>query len=127
MDKESLEFKKQWAESRIKRINEEVERFKLQRKKLDEVIESDEKEILQIQESLEKNLEEYLSDKPYEAIEHFIKERGYTYSVESVIDGYREYKSNHYISYTMEDCVKNLKKPLKLIFENKTREFLNGN
>lgn len=122
MNKESLELKKQWAKSRIKRINEEVERFKLQRKKLDEVIEGDEKEISQIQESLKKSLEEYLSDKPYEAIEHFIKERGYTYSVEDVIDGYKQYKSRKYISYTMSNCVENLKKPLKLIFDNKVEE-----
>lgn len=122
MDKESLELKKQWAESRIKRINEEIERFKLQRNKLDEVIEGDEKEISQIQESLKKNLEEYLSDKPRKAIEHFIKERGYTYSVKDVIDGYDRYKRKCYISYTMSDCIKNLKKPLKLIFDNKVEE-----
>jgi FMN phosphatase YigB (HAD superfamily) len=115
MDKEALELQRQWTESRIKRINEEIERFKIQRKKLDALIEDDEKEILQLQESLKKNTEEYLVDKPYEAIEQFIKERGYTYSVEDVIDGYEQHKRKCYTSYTMSDCIKNLKKPLELI------------
>lgn len=118
MDKETLELQKQWVENRIKRITEEVEKFKLRRKKLDILIKDDEKEINKLQELLKKNSSEYLKDKPYEAIEHFIKERGYTYSVESVIDGYDQYKRKRYISYTMEDCVKNLKKPLELIYQN---------
>jgi len=115
MDKEKLERQKQWAESRMERINEEIEKFRLQRDKFVALIEDDEKEIRQIKESLKKNIEKYLADKPYEAIKHFIKERGYTYSVEDVIDGYDQYKRKSYISHTMLDCIKNLKKPLKLI------------
>lgn len=122
MEKEALELQRQWAESRIKRINEEIERFKLQCKKLNTLIEDDEKEITKLQESLKKNIEEYLSDKPYEAIEHFIKECGYTYSVEDVIEGYDQYKRKRYISYTMSECIKNLKKPLELISNQRYQE-----
>jgi len=116
MDKESLKLQTQFTNSRTKRINEEIKNFKLQRKKLNKLIEDDEKEITQLQEDLKKNTDEYLADKPYEAIEYFIKERGYTYSVEDVLEGYEEYKNRKYISYTMSDCIKNLKKSLKLIF-----------
>lgn len=116
MDKETLELQRQLTESRMKRINEEIERYKLQRKKLDVLIEDDEKEISQLQETLKKSTEEYLIDKPYKAIEHFIKERGYTYSADDVIDGYEQHKRKCYTSYTMSDCIKNLKKPLELVY-----------
>jgi len=115
MDKEGLELQKQWTESRIKRISEEIERFKLQRKKYDALIEDDEKEIIQLQESLKKNTDEYLADKPYEAIEHFIKERRYTYSVEDILEGYRKHLDGCYNSYTMTDCIQNLQRYLELL------------
>ena len=98
MDKEALELQKQWTESRVKRIREEIEKFEIQRKKYDVLIEDDEKEIEQLQKSLKKNTEEYLSDKPYEVIEHFIKEYGYTYTVNDVIEGYKKHKQGLYNS-----------------------------
>jgi predicted RNase H-like nuclease (RuvC/YqgF family) len=116
MDKESLELQIHWADSRIKRINEEMEKFKLERKKLDKLIENDETEIAQLQEESKKNTDEYLSDKPYEEITYFIKERGYTYSVEDVLEGYKKHANGYYNGYTMDDCIKNLKRTLELIF-----------
>jgi hypothetical protein len=122
MDKEALELQKQWTESRVKRIREEIEKFEIQRKKYDVLIEDDEKEIEQLQKSLKKSIEEYLSDKPYEAIEHFIKEYGYTYTVNDVIEGYKKHKQGLYNSYTMNICIQKLQKYLNLIDNNKNIE-----
>ena len=49
-------------------------------------------------------------------IKVFVKKRGYTYSVEEMLDSYvRYYKNGYYISYTMKDCVKHLKDELEVL------------
>jgi hypothetical protein len=47
----------------------------------------------------------------------FIEERGYTYSVEDVVNGYLNSKDGYYVSYTMKDCITNLEEQIKLIME----------
>lgn len=49
-------------------------------------------------------------------IENFMLQRGYTYTPQDIIEIYVEYyKKDFYISHTMEDCVKHLKKELEII------------
>lgn len=50
---------------------------------------------------------------PYFKVEKFIQLRGYSYSVDSVMNGYRAKQRGEYISYTMKDCVENLEKELQ--------------
>ena len=48
-------------------------------------------------------------EKARKKIEEFILKRGYTYTVESLIESYLEYyKKGYYISFTTKDCIKNL-------------------
>lgn len=54
----------------------------------------------------EKEIE--VESNPYEKLKKFIALRGYSYSVEEVIDGYAEHEGGAYISYTMKDCVTHL-------------------
>lgn len=53
---------------------------------------------------------------PYNKIEKFIRMRGYSYSVESVKEGYLAKNSNFYISHTMKDCVTNLERELDELY-----------
>lgn len=50
---------------------------------------------------------------PYYKVQRFINMRGYSYSVDSVMNGYRAKQRGEYISYTMKDCVNNLEKELQ--------------
>jgi hypothetical protein len=60
-------------------------------------------------------------------IEDFVKERGYTYTVEQMLDSYvKYYKNGWYISHSMKDCVKHLGQELELLSEGmeSPQEFL---
>lgn len=43
-----------------------------------------------------------------EVIEGFIKASGYTYNVEDILDGYKRYMNDEYVSYSMERCISEL-------------------
>lgn len=46
----------------------------------------------------------------------FIESRGYTYTVDSLIEIYLDYyKKGCYISYTSKDCVKHLENELEIL------------
>lgn len=50
------------------------------------------------------------------AVETFVEQRGYTYSVEQLLDTYVEnYKNGFYVSYTAKDCIKHLEKELEVL------------
>ena len=53
---------------------------------------------------------------PYEKVKKFIELRGYTYSVEDVIQGFQD-SSNSYVSHTMKDCILHLNQELKSLVE----------
>lgn len=57
-------------------------------------------------------------DKPKarKIIEDFIKESGYTWSVESILEGYIKSKK-YYVSYTMGICIKNLEPQIKTLLD----------
>ena len=56
------------------------------------------------------------------AVEEFIKKRGYTYKVKDIVEYYLEYwKKGHYVSYTMRDCIENLKDELEDIIEGENK------
>lgn len=49
-------------------------------------------------------------------IETFVEQRGYTYSVDQLLDTYLEnYKKGFYVSYTAKDCIKYLEKELEVL------------
>ena len=50
---------------------------------------------------------------PYLKVKKFIQLRRYTYSPEDIIEGYMKHKSGYYVSYTMKDCIQNLRPELK--------------
>lgn len=50
---------------------------------------------------------------PYEKIEKFLRLRGYSYAVQDVIEGFSQKMNGCYVSYTMNDCIKNLETELK--------------
>lgn len=57
-------------------------------------------------------------DKPKacKIIEEFIKEYGYTYKVEDVLEEYPKFKK-YYVSHTMEHCINNLEFQIKVLLE----------
>ncbi len=48
-------------------------------------------------------------------IEAYIKEKGYTWTVEGIIDKFRESEQGYYISHTAKDVVSKFSKDLKLL------------
>ncbi|KIL46183.1 hypothetical protein [Jeotgalibacillus campisalis] len=50
---------------------------------------------------------------PYEKIQKYIRLMGYTYSPNEVVKRYSDYKEGSYVSFTMKDCIKNLKPELE--------------
>ena len=53
-----------------------------------------------------------------EKIEKFIKDRGYTWKFDSVIENFIRYRKGYYVSYTMKDIIENNLKELDEIVGN---------
>lgn len=52
---------------------------------------------------------------PRKRIEMYIERCGYSYKVDDILRGYREYKTHSYVSYTMKDCISNLESEIKAL------------
>lgn len=51
-----------------------------------------------------------------ENIMNYIKQCGYTHTVEGLIDSYlKYYKKGYYVSFTTKDCIKNLESELETL------------
>lgn len=54
-----------------------------------------------------------MKNKSYEIIKNYIKDRGYSYNVQNVLDEYKKYINGYYVSFTMKDCIENLENEIK--------------
>lgn len=54
---------------------------------------------------------------PYKTVKKFIKERGYSYHVGDVVEGYYKRLEGYYNSYTMNDCIDHLEDELKQLMD----------
>lgn len=53
-------------------------------------------------------------------VENYISKMGYTYTVKSLVDMYKNYYcKGYYISFTQEDCVKKIGSELKFLSQFK--------
>jgi len=52
-----------------------------------------------------------------EAVEQYIKQCNYTWTVDRLVQEYRKKKQGRYVSYTAEDCIKHCEEALKRLSE----------
>lgn len=56
-------------------------------------------------------------------IESYIRNSGYTYTVDALIDSYLNYyKQGYYVSYTTKDCIQHLEREFELLTLPKATE-----
>ncbi len=67
------------------------------------------------------NLNNFLEkEKARKNVENFIKQRGYTYTVDCLIESYVDYyKKGYYISHTTEDCIHHLENEFEVLTDAK--------
>ena len=64
-----------------------------------------------------------LTEIPYVRIEAFIKQRGYTYTVEDILSTYQEYyKRGYYISHSMNVCIEHLETEINALLREKSKK-----
>jgi hypothetical protein len=120
MDIKTFELLTSEQYGRIENIKDEIKTLKEDRNRLNELIKTAEKEIETSEDTIESYTRMYLEDKPYEAIEHFIKKYSYSYKVEDILDSYEnQFTKGMYTSYTMNHCIENLINPIKELLKIK--------
>lgn len=66
-------------------------------------------------------------NKSHRKIREFIKERGYTYSVTDILQGFQKRKDGYYNSFTMNDCIDNLEREIEDVIKSMESLILNNN